>query len=460
MKFIRLFLLFFIFISKLSANLDFDFVNAAIEYNRPFMEELLNRGVSINAQNPWRETALHYALQKREPNKDCIRFLLEKGADITILNNRNQTPITYTAGQGDVDLMQLLLKQRPDIKTELLNNQDAIEYSPLTHAIANNQVEMVNYLISEGAEIRWVDIEKNIDQHVLPLGFSSIAQPQAVNQIIDPSPAIEIRFPMPSSKEIQETRNKALKILASLVNNTIGRQFISRAAFYANAKGFNHVVEFLIENGLDPNSKIEQFTILMACVRSGNAKAVYKLLQKGADPFVKDDKDDDATTEDYTALNIALKFKNNRHNEEMNKKNTTIINLLEFNINPEIFLKRWIDLKDGSQPLPSGTPSLFQLLSWSIDFNKYDVFEELEYLVLRSLLTANEPSLIANEINIAFMHAVKLGHIKIVQLLVRRYSNNIKMPYLAALKLAADKGHFDVFTWLLIRIKNGLEIGI
>lgn len=55
------------------------------ELNFATLEYLLNHGCDIDAQDEDGRTALHYAVDLE--NKNLIKFLLSKGADINLVDN-------------------------------------------------------------------------------------------------------------------------------------------------------------------------------------------------------------------------------------------------------------------------------------------------------------------------------------------------------------------------------------
>ena len=58
------------------------------------IKNLLTRGINVNDQDAEGNTALHYAAQSSNSEKDKIMlFLLQNGADITIKNTRGITPL-------------------------------------------------------------------------------------------------------------------------------------------------------------------------------------------------------------------------------------------------------------------------------------------------------------------------------------------------------------------------------
>ena len=97
-------------------------------------------------QKDWeKNTALHLACEGGE--KETVKLLLEKGAIlnikglINITNVRGEAPIHFATRYGYEDIVDLLLEQRAAI--------DAIDnhgYTPLHHAVRNNQEKMIHFL--------------------------------------------------------------------------------------------------------------------------------------------------------------------------------------------------------------------------------------------------------------------------------------------------------------------------
>ncbi len=76
-------------------------------------------------------TPLHYAVNYG--NTVLTKFLIYKGADVNVTNNRNQTPLHYAAGRGNKEIVAYLLKNgaKKDICDE--SGLTAADYASMFH---------------------------------------------------------------------------------------------------------------------------------------------------------------------------------------------------------------------------------------------------------------------------------------------------------------------------------------
>jgi len=147
---------------------------------------LLERGADPNMKNEAGETPLIYAIQVKNPDITIINYLIEHGADVNGKGQNGKTPFYYAVKIGNIDVVKYLIDHGAVVKTkngtiniELINAvknnaMDKITYLmendvntektywadiPLFYAIENENIEIVNYLIEQGASIntgnRW-----------------------------------------------------------------------------------------------------------------------------------------------------------------------------------------------------------------------------------------------------------------------------------------------------------------
>ncbi|KAG8229256.1 hypothetical protein J437_LFUL007180 [Ladona fulva] len=114
---------------------------------------LLENGADVRVQfGPSKATALHLAAQ--DGNADCARLLLDAGADTGATNNRMQTPLHLAALAQSTDTLELLLQRKADP-----NAVDADLRTPLHCAIVkeSRSCECVRMLLVNGANFNCAD---------------------------------------------------------------------------------------------------------------------------------------------------------------------------------------------------------------------------------------------------------------------------------------------------------------
>lgn len=109
-------------------------------------EALVRSGASPDIQDEETgDSALHIALAKK--NWDMINLLLDCGADITIKNNKDKTPIRHSAEQGYVEGIKLIASKR---------NTDAEDQADFASALAlmvsQDHQETARVLLESGAD--------------------------------------------------------------------------------------------------------------------------------------------------------------------------------------------------------------------------------------------------------------------------------------------------------------------
>jgi len=126
-------------------------LHQAIDHCASFrhMETLLRAGANPNLQDRWGNTALHLAV--RMLNQKMVNLLLERGADVDSLNNSGDTPLHGLTSSGsrpsilDPDIMNLFMEcikhlLRAGADPNIRNSRHE---TPLTKVVRIHQVEAV-----------------------------------------------------------------------------------------------------------------------------------------------------------------------------------------------------------------------------------------------------------------------------------------------------------------------------
>lgn len=113
---------------------------------------LIDKGANLDIQTKGGETALMYAAGKYT---DVVKLLLDKGADILIRQSTykvSPNAMDYAARHGNIEAAKLVLA-----KAISLGVKDEVLYSAVHWAVVSDQVEMVKYLLDQGANIEGND---------------------------------------------------------------------------------------------------------------------------------------------------------------------------------------------------------------------------------------------------------------------------------------------------------------
>jgi ankyrin repeat protein len=246
--------------------------------------KLLEYGSTVNSLDSENRTALHVAVQSGpkgfarllhetgidEPKKksmmplqsafrtedvEAVKFLLENGAHVNIVDRQGKTPLLYAAQHGSVTLIRLLIDAGADPS---IQNPDGGSLLTLAAASGNEMVAKLA-LEKEGVpgQIKWSDTSFR-----LSLGFAAAL---------------------------------GLKILVHLLLSS-GRfsyrndRYVQQAFIAAVASNSEEIVLIFLELGCSPDVYDHRFgqSALSIAVASGHEAIVRLLLQYRADPNIRD----------------------------------------------------------------------------------------------------------------------------------------------------------------------------
>lgn len=201
-------------------------------------------------------TPLIYAA--KNGNEEAITLLLEYGADVSTLN------INYSSAAGMLDRVKYLVEEE---KADVNEVDEKDGKTPLMRAVKNEKINVIKYLIKQGANINVTDIKLS-------------------------SPLIEAAL------------NCNIEIIDLLLEHGADLELKTpdgfTALFRCASESKIMSMEYLIAKGADLEARDKRgYTPLLAAIIYENTDAVELLIQKGADIFVIDD-------DDYNALTYAV----------------------------------------------------------------------------------------------------------------------------------------------------------
>ncbi|KAL9168773.1 hypothetical protein ABFS82_04G036900 [Erythranthe guttata] len=99
--------------------------------------------VDINIKTDIGDSPLLVAVKSKRIS--TAKYLINRGADITIANSKGMTPLHYAAEQGNEELMEILLSKGADIESNSVNG------TPLQYAASLENLDSVRLLLEHGA---------------------------------------------------------------------------------------------------------------------------------------------------------------------------------------------------------------------------------------------------------------------------------------------------------------------
>lgn len=95
---------------------------AALSGDLGKLAHLVRGGVSANERDAFNNTALLHAA--RRGKLDCVRFLIDNGADVNIANDSGYTPLICAVIIGEYEIVKMLLNANAEAWHTLKNEDD------------------------------------------------------------------------------------------------------------------------------------------------------------------------------------------------------------------------------------------------------------------------------------------------------------------------------------------------
>lgn len=240
---------------------------AAIDMNNTKITQMLiDKGANLEAKDERGATVLYtavescYKISDFEEENDAqerlaiglasVQYLLEKGANVNIVTDVGDTPISCAFGEGYKEMIDLLLTYAADTLA-------GGAFSLKNTAFMNDNVDYINFLLDKGA-----DINQNY-------GSGSALSHAAFQGFFDVVKCLYERG--------------ADLYLKDKDGNTAFNHAISQEYF--------EIAQYLLEKGVNINEQThEGWTQLMISAYTHEEKSIRFLLEKGADADLKNDK--------------------------------------------------------------------------------------------------------------------------------------------------------------------------
>ena len=250
---------------------------------------LLQAGANVNSRSVRGTTALYEAIERDHPS--IVGILQKANADLeqTYPSDRNRAALVLAASYNAVYALRYLL-ERQDID---VNQQDAKGYTALMLAASKGNTAMINILINHPK----IKVDLYDDRRRTALFFAAGQGGRGnvralLNKGADPTIKSDIRgsnaaitaVQFSNLAAIEELLEKHPTLIASI--DDAGRGLLH----YAASENATDIIDLLLTKGLgvnDPCQKHGETPLHEAC-RNGQVEAAEFLLEKKADPSIKD----------------------------------------------------------------------------------------------------------------------------------------------------------------------------
>ena len=276
-------------------------VEAARNADWDGVRALLEDGADVNASQGDGATALHWA--SYWDDLGSVALLIRAGADVNAANDLGVTPLWLAAQNGNAAVVQALLRAGANpnavlmdgetvlMRAALVGNGDVVEQllangadpnrsgtrgqTALMWAVSQQHHAGVEALLTNGADVHArSEVRRELRRS------ESRHHTHATNDFwVDEGGYTPFLFAM-------RVGDLALAKLLLATGADVDDQTASgiSATVLAAHAGFADLVEFLLENGADPNATNAGYTAVHAAILHRDERAVRALLAHGADP--------------------------------------------------------------------------------------------------------------------------------------------------------------------------------
>ena len=258
-------------------------------------ELIENDKLLVSTRNDKQETALSLAANKG--NLEIVSYLVENGSDVNARNLSSNTPLYIAARRGHTEIVKYLIGH-----DAVVNAYCESGHTPLHAAVSSKKPETVKCLLEHGANANALD-----DQGEPPLingCWAGVGIP-VFELLLNHGADINFRSQHNMNCINSLTSNGHPDVVRFLIDKGADVNFVevedgTNALINAIVLGRENFIDCILPkvNNINLQDKYNKRTALHWATIKGNKSVVEKLLNAGADPNVRDEKN--VVAADYT----------------------------------------------------------------------------------------------------------------------------------------------------------------
>ena len=243
--------------------------------NREIVKLLLSKGANINTTDKLGNSPLLYAAKSK--NTPMVELLLDNGADINHVNHAGESALLISCYDSNRMLTKLLVDRGADVFVASKNG-----LSPIWYACSNNQKEIVELFLNNGVDVNyakpvndttdsmysyldWVETANNLASdsnfslnNTYNYGGESLIHVAAksghismIKLLLDKGAQINVQDESGNSALHYAAANGKKDMVKLLLENNADASIVNakeqKAIDYSNIKGYNEITELLLK---------------------------------------------------------------------------------------------------------------------------------------------------------------------------------------------------------------------